>query len=373
MRVMTTSKRRRGKGTGSVYQRTDGRWVAQVELGDLVRVRKTFYARTQREAHQKLLDALQRQARGESLQTSRLTLGTFLERWLTDVVQPSRRPSTAESYAIQVRKHLVPALGKTTLSRLTPALIQGHLRQALASGLSPRSVRYQLDVLRTALNKAVDWGLLPENPCARVDPPAQAERGPRLLTPAQAKAFLAAVRDDRLYALYLLAITHGLRRGELLALHWEDVDWDAGVLRIQRALTRGPEGGWQEAATKTRSGRRVVRLTPWTLAALQEHREREGEATPWVFTNEAGRRIDPRRMLARLQDRLRDAGLPVVTLHGLRHSAATLLLALGVPTKVVSEILGHSRTSVTLDLYQHVLQDMQAEASDRLDQFLRDE
>jgi integrase len=197
-------------------------------------------------------------------------LEEYLDRWLNDSVRGSVKPVTFESYAQLVRVHIVPALGGVTLRALSPAHLQGFYRAKLDAGLSPRTVQYLHAVLHRALKQALRWGLVPRNVSEDVDPPRVRREEIKALSPDQARTLLETARDDRLEALYVLAVHCGLRQGELLGLKWEDVDLERGTLQVRRTLS-----GSTFTTPKTAKSRRSVRLTKSTLEALRKHLERQ--------------------------------------------------------------------------------------------------
>ncbi len=196
----------------------------------------------------------------------------------------------------------------------------------------------------------------------------------------QAQALLEAIRGDRLESLFRLMLATGLRRGEALALHWSEVDLDAGQLRVRWTLSRTSQG-LQLDEPKTDKSRRTVPLPRSAVGTLRAHRSRQEDErreadgawldTGLVFTTEIGTPLEPRNVLRRFELLAQRAGLPGVHLHTLRHSAASFLLAAGTHTKVVQEHLGHSSYAITADIYSHVGPALQREAADRLDQALR--
>jgi integrase len=233
-------------------------------------------------------------------------------------------------------------------------------------------VRHLHAVLRRALGDAVRWGVLARNPAAVVAPPRAVRHEIRALTTDEARALLAACEGERLGALYVLALTTGMRRGELLALRWRDVDLVEGVLAVRSTLYRA-EGRLVLAEPKTARARRLIHLAPEAVGALRRHREAQLEdrlrlGPAWddqdlVFANELGRPVEAHNMIRRsFHPLLERAGLPRIRFHDLRHSTATLLLSSGVHPKVVSEILGHATIGITLDTYSHVLPAMHREA-----------
>jgi integrase len=214
------------------------------------------------------------------------------------------------------------------------------------------------------------------NVCDAVRPPKVQAKEMRALSPEEARQLLTGAVGDPLEALYILAVTVGLRQGELLGLKWQDVDLDAGRLQVRRSIARVNGHGWLEQEPKSASSRRSVALTPLAVAALQRHRQRQLErrlkALAWedngfVFANEVGRPMTPQNLTKRsFHPLLERAGLPRMRFHDLRHTAATLLLAQGVHPKIVQEMLGHASISLTLDTYSHVTPSLQAEAAEKM-------
>src|SRR5579884_3830581 len=264
--------KRRGHHEGTIRQRADGRWEAQVSMPR--GKRKSYYGKTRREAQDKLRAALRDLDAGLDLAAGRQTVGQFLDRWLADVAKPSVRPSTYESYAGHVRNHLKPALGHIQLAKLTPQQVQTMLTEKTAAGLSPRTVQYIRAVLRRALGQAMKWGLVARNVATLTEPPRSAKKPVQPLTAEQARAFLDFTKDDRLGPLFHVAITTGLRQGELFGLRWPDVDLAAGTLTVRHALQR-INGKPTLVAPKTDKSRRTVTLPASAVAALREQRKRQ--------------------------------------------------------------------------------------------------
>ena len=303
------------------------------------------------------------------------TVAQFLENWLSSV-KSSLRIRSFERYKSIVEKHLTPDLGRMKLDRLTPAHIQAMLDAKLASGLAPRTVQAMRIVLAAALKQGMRWQMVAWNVAGLVDGPKVPYREMRVLSPEQARTFLASCQGERLEALYLLALATGLRRGELLALKWEDIYLNAEKLSVRRTLGRSSTQGIVIAEPKTAQGRRTLRLSSPLVAALKAHRKRQLEqrlqAGPewreggWVFTTSVGTTINPRGLGIDFGRMLTKAALPAIRFHDLRHSAATIALSENVHPKIVSEMLGHSRISLTLDVYSHSLPTLQAEAAERM-------
>jgi integrase len=373
---------KRANGEGSVYKRPDGTWSGQVSHRDTGgRLRRwTVYGKTQAEARRKMAEVERRLEAGAPVRDSTMTLAAWLADWTTTALPASsRKQATVDLYASVTRRHLVPALGRRPLHLLRPSDVEALVLAKRREGLSSSTVRTIYTVLRAALDTAVRDGLLRENPAVKVRRPTAQRKEAAHLDAAQARRLLDAVRGDRLEALFRLMLATGLRRGEALALHWSDVDLDKQVLRVRWTLSRTSQG-LELGEPKTSKSRRVVPLPRSAVATLEAHRDRQGQERltaddSWVeqdlvFTTEIGTPLEPRNVLRRFEKLARDAGFPRVSLHTLRHTAASLLLAAGTHTKVVQEHLGHSSYAITADIYSHVTPAQQREAADRLDDAL---
>lgn len=338
--------------------------------------------RTREDVQRELAQIVADRQRGLPLDPGRMTLGEFLARWLDTAVKPSTRPSTFASYALNVRLHLGPSLGHIALRKLAPADVQGFYARKLEGGLSPRTVQYLHSILHRSLEQAVRWGLAPRNVCDAVDRPKAPRKLMTTLTPAEAARFLDAARADRFYALYVLAVTCGLRQGELLGLTWAQVNFKEEQLAVSSQLqfrrgTDGEAGRFELVQTKGGRGRNVA-LPPLAVSSLQQHRRAQlqerlalGEAWDgaWdlVFVTQVGTPVHHGNLLRRsFFPLLAKAGCPRIRFHDLRHTCATLLLQAGEHPKVVQELLGHASVTLTLDVYSHVLPSMQKAAAARI-------
>ena len=366
-----------------MYRRQDGRWAGNVQLGysDGRRAFKVVYGKTRSEVVEKVRQATESSRQGLLVAGRSPRLDEFLSLWLK-TIEGSIRPSTYVSYEGITRRHLIPTLGRTTLERLSIHDIAGLIARKRSEGLSPRTAQYVLFVLRNALNKAVRWGAASRNVAALVDAPRVPHRDVNVLSPDEALRLVGAARGDRLEALWVLAISTGLRRGELLGLTWDDIDLDRRQLRVTKALQRVRGKGLVLVETKTRRARRSIILPVGAAEALRRQRGRQAEErlaagsswteTDFVLKSTDGTALDPDnvgRSFAQLLDR---ANLPRTRFHDLRHSCASLLLAQHVPPRVVMETLGHSRISVTLDTYTHVMPALQRDAADAMDRTLHE-
>ncbi len=334
---------------------------------------KAIYGKTRAEVAEKLAKAMADRDGGLYFEAENLTVSAFLERWLNDSVRGSVRASTYTSYEGQVRRYIIPAIGRIKLGKLTPAHIQHLYREMQDRGLSTRTVQYTHAVLRRALKQAKRWGMVDRNVAEDVDPPRLKRGEIQPLDREQTRTLLQAANGDRLHALYVVAVTAGLRPGEMLALRWSDVDLEAGALRINRALS-----GSEFAATKTPRSRRKIELSNTARAALRAHRKRQLEeqmkkAGLWkdhglVFPSTVGTPLSHRNVVRSFKALLKRAGLPASTrLYDLRHTCATLLLNGNVHPKYVQELLGHASISQTLDTYSHVLKGMDGGIGDAMD------
>jgi integrase len=338
-----------------------------------------LYGKTRAEAARKLARALSDRENGLTFDAGKMTLGEYLERWLTDSVRGTVRTSTFERHEQIVRAHVNPALGRIRLKNLTPPHVRGLIAEKLESGLAPATVRKIHSTFHKALSGAVSDGLIPRN-AADVKAPRPTPKEMRPLSEVEARTFLEATRGDPFEALYVLALTTGLRRGELLGLRWDDVDLERGTLRVGRALVR--EGGRHRVGeTKTRRGRRQVNLTPRTVKALRTHRKRQLEEklrlvglyedSGLIFTTQTGTPVNPENLVKRsFKPLLREANLPDIRFHDLRHTCATLLLGRGVHPKLVQELLGHATIAMTLDTYSHYLPSMGDQAASAMGEAL---
>jgi integrase len=300
------------------------------------------------------------------------TVGTYLDEWVAG--RRKIRETTRAAHRGVIATYLRPHLGDIPLDALRKAHIDQMVSWIIASKrLSPASLRQVIAVLRAALNAAIKEQLIVFNPCVQVELPEVPHRERPVWTPAQALAFLDHARDDRYVAAYRVVLLGGLRRGEVCALKWADVDWDTGKIRVERGLVH-LHGELTEQPTKT--GRtRVVALDAETVETLRRHRktqaaERLAAASAWheddyIFARADGTPVQPKTLSYRFQVLAQEAGLPVIHLHDGRHTSATLDLLAGVDIKVVSKRLGHARTGITQDTYQHVLDGLQEQAAER--------
>lgn len=327
--------------------------------------RRHIYAPTAREARQKRDAAIRDSQLGIIAPPHRTTTGGFLLAWVNDVAAHRLAPRTVERYRGIISGHIVPAIGKVPLSKLTAQHI-ARLYADKAESLAPASVRYIHAVLRSALAQAVSWRLMAVNPAQAVKPPRKARTEIRPLNAAEARALIAAAADNPLSALYVTALHTGMRLGELLGLTWNAIDWSRSMIEVRGTLQRKGPHHYELEAPKTERSRRSVPMNATLAEALRQHRSREIERLlaigygrddmGYVFTDRWGQPIYWGHVTDRmLRPLCRQAGIREIRFHDLRHSAATLMLQRGVPLHIVAQILGHTSPTTTLSVYAHVL------------------
>lgn len=375
---------KRGNGEGSIYKRaSDGRFCGTISLGHDSRGkprRKTFYGSSKKEVREKLDEARRLHEAGVRVYGPRQTVGDFLMIWLEQVKRPRVRASTYATYESFVRIHLIPALGRIQLDKLQPQQIQCLLNNQLAAGLAPGTAQYTCALLRMAFAQAVRWGLVARNVATLVDPPrGQPEERP-VLNSTQARHLLDVARGQRNAIVYTLALYLGLRRGEVLGLRWQDIDWTRRRLHVRKTLTGVVDDAPVLTDPKTKDSRRTIPIPPSLLAALRLHQatqagERLEAGGDWqdydlVIGDELGRPLRGGIFLYRFRQLLKRAELPEIHFHDLRHSCATLLADEGVPPRVIMEILGHTNLRMTTLVYTHALDDGKRSAVDALERLL---
>ena len=374
-------KKTRGQNEGSIKKRADGRWEARVMRED--GTRKSFYCKTRQEAASRLTEALGDIKKGLPIVDESQTVEEYLLSWV-DAMKHTVKPRTWKYYKDYVRLHAIPLIGKVKLGKLKAQDIQSLYTRKLNQGLSSTTVNHLHAVLHKALNNAFRLGLVQRNITDMVDHPRMAHHEIAPLTAEQVGAFLTAATGERLEALYVLAVTTGMREGELLALTWRDIDFEKSRLQV-RATLQFLEGKFVFTEPKTAGSRRNIGLPKITVEALRQHRLRQNEERAllednWdtshdlIFPNTVGKPINATNLIKRgLKPLLKKAGVPPIRFHDLRHTAATLLLSKGVNVKVVSEMLGHADVTTTLRIYAHVLPHMQQTATDTMDVLFRDQ
>lgn len=367
---------KRGNNEGSIYQRkSNGRWEGSITLPD--GSRKVFYGKKRSEVAEKINAALADLQRGMLPTTSSATVQEYIEQWLEEVHKPLIKLKTYIDYRSLVKNYIVPGLGAIKLQKLTPQQVQAFYSKKLSEGFASKTVKNIHVLLHKALADAVKWNMLSRNVCDAVTPPRLSRKEHSVLTPEQARNLLKQIKGHRFEALLTLALVTGMRCGELLALHWLDIDFATCNLQVKRTVTHFKNLGYVEAEPKTAKSRRQIRLPLFVVEILINHQAQQDELRRknpdvWtekglVFTGATGNYISLTTLRKTFNSVLKQASLPHMRFHDLRHSAATILLSQGTHPKVVQEILGHSQISVTLDVYSHVLPSMQEDVTKRWD------
>ncbi|GAA4130718.1 tyrosine-type recombinase/integrase [Actinomadura keratinilytica] len=358
------TNKRRPNGEGTIFQRKDGRWAGEVYVltteGTFKRI--TVYGRAREDVHKKIVEAQQKSSRGIPVADKPWKLGDYLDYWLEHVVRPAKRWNTYKKYEQTVRLYLKPGLGKQRLDRLRVAKVQAFLNGQIKAGHSVAQVHIMRMVLGAALTRAMREELVTVNVARLTTLPPVPSQKIKPWTVDEARAFLAAARDDPLYPAFVLMLVYGLRRGEVLGLGWDDLDMDDDVIGVRWQLQR-VDGQLTRTVVKTEAGRRDLPMLPIVREAFidlagqqMQAKRRAGEdwqETGLVFTTRTGRPIEPRNLARTFERICTRAGLRRIRLHDLRHTTASLLKRLGVPPSDAKEILGHARIAVTLEIYTH--------------------
>jgi integrase len=362
---------------GHVYRR-GATWTVKYDEGRDEHGRRRQRSKggfaTRREAQRFLTDVLARVGDGSYAPPSKVTLGDYLTGEWLPAVEGTLRPLSVQTYAALIRGHIVPRLGSLRLQAVTAGHLNGLYRELEQAGLAPATRRVMHAIIHRALKDAVRWGKLVRNPAEMADPPSRGRPRAQAWTAKELTRFLEHVRDDRLFPLWRLAATTGMRRGELAGLTWRCLDLDGARLSVEQQLVR-TRGGSMFGPPKSDRSRRTVALDPETIRVLRGHRatqllERDfaGEAyadRDLVFADELGGPIHPHRLTKWFARQRRNAGLSTGTLHILRHTAATLALTEGVPVHIVAARLGDDPKTV-LDTYAHLLPRSDEQAAERV-------
>ena len=342
---------------------------------------------TKRDAERKLAELLHQLDTGTFIKPGKTTLGEFLLRWLEEYAKPNLVPKTVEGYESIIRQHLIPKLGNIALTQLKPEHLQRYYSELLSGGrcdgkggLSTRSVRYHHVTLHCALRNAMKWGLISRNPADAVDLPHSQRPEMHIMDENDIQKLLRAAKDTPYYALFYLALFTGMRRSELLALRWQDIDLLLCQAYITRSIHQLNDGRLVFQNPKTAKGRRMVSLPPSAVSVLREHKDKQkttnlilgkpSDDSDLVFCQLDGKPLIPDTVSHAWVKLAKRIGCEHVRLHDARHSHASLLLKQGVHPKIVQERLGHASIQITLDTYSHVAPGLQEAAAARFDDII---
>ncbi|SFP85751.1 Site-specific recombinase XerD [Oscillibacter sp. PC13] len=379
--------KRRPSGDGMVRKRDDGRWEGRIVVGHKENGDSIFRyisAPTQKELSAKLRQLTESYKGVDLTEESNMTLSVWLDKWLDEYMAATLRPSTLNGYRRSLELHVKPYLGNKALTKITAADLRSlyrtlqetgrvQPREGQSPGLSGRTVHGIHTTLHHALKTAMEQNLIPNNPAAEVDPPKFTGAPMKILTEAQLESFMRAIEKDEFWHdLFYTAVTTGLRRGEICALRWEDFDAKQGTLHVRRTLHKEKGRPYTTGDTKTYAGTRKIVLPPSTAQLLRERKE--AALAEWVFPNpfKLDQPISPSTAYNRLKALLKEARLPNIRFHDIRHTFATHALSSGVDAKTLAGILGHTKASFTLDTYTHTTGDMQKRAAEIVGGFLTD-
>ncbi len=370
------TKPRRGDHEGSLHLRPDGRWQGQIQLGGK---RHSFYGDSKIAARKAMRKAREAFEKHLDIETAETPIADYLKTWLETVVR-HKRDNTYRSYEVAVRVHIIPnprahPLGRIALGKLRPSHVEAWIADRRATGMAQTTLWRIHAILRAGLNRAVKNDVLVKNPASQVDPIHVDDEEVQPLTQAEARRVLAAADGSLDYALYALALSLGMRIGELLGLHWRDVDDTASVVHVRSQLQRG-----QSVPLKRTWHRRTLALSPWLLKTLEEHgrlltEQRQLGGQHWqehdlVFPTRTGRPKRAANTWLAWKRLLHRAGLADTKFHNLRHTAASLALQAGVPMWEVSKMLGHRDITTTFRIYSHLTREGRERVAEAMSEVL---
>ncbi len=337
---------------------------------------------SKREAETKLAKLVTELDNGTYIKPDNVLFKEYLTRWLSDYAKPNLSPRSYDRYNMVIEKYLIPQLGNIPLAQLRPDHLQKHYSKGIDSGLSPRTIRYHHGVLHIALKTAVKWGLVNRNVADAVDPPRLKRTVMQIWDEDELKRFLSVAKENQYYVLFYTALFTGMRRGELLALRWQDVEFHEAQISVSRSIHQLRNGSYVFTEPKTEKSRRSIALSPSLVLLLKEYRaEQESEniiqgrilSNEDLVFNNKGKPLRPNTITYAWKRLAARARVKVIRFHDARHTHASLMLKLGEHPKVVQERLGHSSIQMTLDTYSHITPGIQEAAAMHFDRLLQDD
>ena len=365
---------RRGNHEGTMNQLPSGSWRAQIYI-EGIRFGKTFKKKAL--AQKWLRDKVYEIGNGLRIKDAQMLLKDYFQDWLV-IKKGFIKPHTWSHYESVIRMYISPTLGKITLSDLTSDHIRSLYQQLLQYGVGKRTIEVLHAILHVSLGDAVKQRLIHSNPSNSVRAPKHNPPEMRIMTENEISTFLITIQGHPIEALYFIAISTGLRQSELLGLKWSDLDWNNCSLKVIRQLKRNSKRNNYFSNLKTKHSKRTIKLGKKTIRKLNNHhieqqkykRNSNWEENDLIFTTKSGTPIKQGNLYTQFKLFLQKAGLPDIRFHDLRHTAATLMLNNGVPILTVSRRLGHSKPSITLDVYGHIIPSMQASIADQIDELI---
>ena len=368
--------KKRGNSEGSIFRKKNGSWRAQVSLDGR---RLSYTAKTKKECQEWIKKTLGQIDDGMNFASTQITLEEYLSGWIASK-KSSLRHTTWTQYKVVIDKYIVPQIGHIKIRGLRPDHIQVFYDRLLGEDTGAYTVLKIHTVLHGALGRAVRIGSIGNNPASLAIPPKEPTREMQIFDEGLVSQMLVAAHKNYLEPILHLAVTSGMRQMELLGLKWTDLDWVNQSIKVERQLARPVGEDVQFTQPKTKFGRRTVVLGSGSIYVLRNHYDRQNEARQkagdkWVehgliFTTRYGTPHHPRNLLRDFKLLLKNAGLPIIRFHDLRHTAASLMLNHGIPVIVVSRRLGHAKPSITLDVYGHLIPSMQIEAAQKIDELI---
>ena len=376
--------KKRANGEGNIRKRKDGRWEGRFTAGHDPatgkQIIKSVLGKTQAEVKEKLKKAMDDAQKVDFTKSGKYTVGIWMDEWFENVAKIKVRASSHQTYKGYIENHIKPNIGNIPIEKLTTMDLQKFYRKLLTKGrverieakdqpkgLSAKTVRNINQVISSAMDLAVAQKIIPANPTNACALPKIEHQEMQTIPAEQLQAFLQEAKATGVYEMYYIELATGLRRGELLGLKWQDIDWKNGLIKVRRQVAR-VDGQIKESPLKTKNSYRTVTISQQAIEVLKEQKKKTNDT--YVFPSPNGGPISPDSVNNMLKRVLERAGIPKVRFHDLRHTFATIALQNGVDIKTVSGMLGHFSAGFTLDTYAHVTTSAQKEAAQTMGNIL---